>query len=122
MKELDVKTILIVGFIKKPAEILVNNKPVDFMFDNDLETCQIKNQSFSTLTIIEVLLALNNTSRVQNLILHSVKRVKAPQNANTQCISHSGTFIDDSKTTSDLSNGILENNSELLNDTDSKIM
>ncbi|CAH8445660.1 unnamed protein product [Schistosoma margrebowiei] len=50
LKELDVKTILIVGFIKKPAEILVNNKPVDFMFDNDLETCQIKNQSFLTLS------------------------------------------------------------------------
>ncbi|CAH8477884.1 unnamed protein product [Schistosoma bovis] len=50
LKELDVKTILIVGFIKKPAAILVNNKPVDFMFDNDLETCQIKNQSFLTLS------------------------------------------------------------------------
>ncbi|CAH8499873.1 unnamed protein product [Schistosoma bovis] len=50
LKELDVKIILIVGFIKKPAAILVNNKPVDFMFDNDLETCQIKNQSFLTLS------------------------------------------------------------------------
>ncbi|RTG81239.1 uncharacterized protein DC041_0007187 [Schistosoma bovis] len=54
LKELDVKTILIVGFIKKPAAILVNNKPVDFMFDNDLETCQIKNQSFLTLIPIQV--------------------------------------------------------------------
>ncbi|CAH8458144.1 unnamed protein product [Schistosoma turkestanicum] len=50
LKELDVKTVLIVGFIRKPTEIFVNNKPVDFMFDSDLGTCIIKNQSILTLS------------------------------------------------------------------------
>ncbi|KAK4472812.1 hypothetical protein MN116_004029 [Schistosoma mekongi] len=49
MNELEVKTVLIVGFLRKPLEFLLNNKTIPFTYDSDLDTCQIKFQSLLTL-------------------------------------------------------------------------
>ncbi|KAH8854391.1 Lysosomal alpha-glucosidase [Schistosoma japonicum] len=49
LNELEVKTVLIVGFLRKPLEFLLNDKAIPFMYDSKLDTCQIKFQSRLTL-------------------------------------------------------------------------
>lgn len=80
----------------------------DFMTVAQITT--ISNQTTEKhrlIAIIEELLTLNSSSKVQNLILHFNIRAEVSQNVDVSCILHNSTFIYKSKTTVDHFIGIL---------------